>query len=239
MKIHHFVYPYTVVDSVVVISDSAIVRQIERVLKLLPGEHIALIHPNGGKVVCEIIAFDREHLTCAVLHTAPASSVGGVHLYLAVLKKEHFEVACQGAVQVGVSAITGMITDRTIKTNINESRLTKLIQESVEQSEQTRIPSFTGIISFSDAVSHACSSGALVLFFDPTGSNVSTISETSKDICVFIGPEGGWSEQELVLIRTMQEDSSAVSVVRCGDSVLRAETAAIVSVYVARSRCKN
>jgi hypothetical protein len=53
-----------------------------------------------------------------------------VSLYLAILKKENFELAVQKSVESGISEIIPVITERTIKTGLNTERLKKIILEA-------------------------------------------------------------------------------------------------------------
>ena len=145
-------------------------------------------------------------------------------MYLAILKKDNFELAVQKATECGVSNIIPVITERTIKTGLNTERLEKIVKEASEQSGRSIVPKILETMELKEALQHGTKNEEKVIFhlvkenYEPK-KNVTTVS-------IFIGPEGGFTEKEINLAK-----ESGYEVASLGDLTLRGETAAIVATY--------
>src|SRR3989338_7391335 len=161
MKLHRFIGDFDLSKQEVEITDPKIIKQIKAVLRLEPGDKIILSDGKGqeAEVVLNLVSVGKitgiiEKLT----EPADAQNSQGfgeakkVNLYIAILKKENFELAVQKAVEAGVSHITPMITERTVKTGLNFERLEKIIREASEQSGRSVLPRLYPISNFEDAL---------------------------------------------------------------------------------------
>jgi 16S rRNA (uracil1498-N3)-methyltransferase len=144
-----------------------------------------------------------------------------IHLYAAVLKRENFEWIVEKATEVGAHSIHPILTERTVKMKLNEERLLKIAKEAAEQSGRGIIPRIETVISASEAFSGA---SGQKLFLEPGGEAFPP--GTAGELSLFVGPEGGWSESESAIAR-----ESGCIPVRLGQTILRAETAAVIAVY--------
>ena len=108
----------------------------------------------------------------------------------------------------------------------------KIIKEASEQSMRTSLPILHQTISFQEALKES-SQDQLNVFCDlssPLFSEIlkeKLISKKIDSLGVFIGPEGGWSEEEIHLAK----DNNFL-MVKLSDLVFRSETAAIIAVYL-------
>lgn len=228
MKLHRFIGKYDLSKNEVDITDPKIVSQIKVVLRLKKGDKIILSDGKGNSATVIINFLSDKKITCIVdkiERPADAGSSGEarkVNLYLAILKKENFELATQKAVECGISNIIPVITERTIKTGLNISRLEKIILEASEQSGRNIIPTLSPILEFKDAIANA--SGQKIIFHlvnDPYIPN-----KDAEETSIFIGPEGGFTEKEIDLAK-----NSSFKVASLGSLTLRGETAAIIGTY--------
>lgn len=229
------------------LSDPDLVHQIGRVLKLRVGEEIALWTGDSAEYIFaleKITAKDVRGRVVRALKNDSESTVD-VTLYCALLKRENFELVCQKATEVGVSAIAPLITERTVKTHINSSRIKKIILEAAEQSGRARIPALCDATRFAD-VMNKVEQGGKNLFFDVGVDVISNVmrnpdivSRNPRDpsarglgmtekINIFIGPEGGWTDPE-----RESAQKAGCEFHSLGALTLRAETAAIVASYFA------
>lgn len=234
MKIHRFILPGVelpqTADATFTILDKDCVHQIKNVLKLRPGERLVVCDGRGGEAAGEICESGRGVVSLRILNYSRSLSEAkrGVELYCALLKKENFELVVQKATEIGVAKIIPLITDRTIKLNINQSRLEKIAKEAAELSGRAIIPEIGQPVKFEQAISDAIDN-QINIFFTPGGSALAPEIFFGKNLVgVFIGPEGGWSEQELYLAETKNLFLGSL-----GKTILRGETAAIVAVYSA------
>jgi 16S rRNA (uracil1498-N3)-methyltransferase len=211
------------------LTDLPIINQIKNVLRLKEGDFFSLFNGSGVELKVKIKSIRSRAVEVSIVgREKREESSPEVCLYLAILKKENFELAVQKAVEAGVTQIIPIITERTIKLGLKIGRLKIIIKEASEQSGRFFIPSLKEAITFSEAISQADCSDCLSIFCDFQEKNKNIDAKAKKKINIFVGPEGGWStnEQELAQLKGLLPYS-------LGEYVLRAETAAIVTTWLA------
>jgi len=210
MKLHRFIGNFDWQDSQIRIVDKEILKQVRNVLRLKVGEQIILADGQGQEAIAEIKELGKDFLVGKILSQKANDSEPSrkAILYCAVLKKENFEWVAQKATEVGVAAIVPLLCERTVKTGLKIERLEKIIKEAAEQSGRGVLPKISESTEFSQAIKQA-ERNELNLFFDLSGSE-SVVSDVVKSkhktIGLFIGPEGGWSDFELDLVRQRKFD---------------------------------
>lgn len=226
---HRFYIPNFGAESALSIRDQDQIRQIRDVLKLRETEQVAIVPGDGSEVVCEIISIGKKDISLGMVEKrAPKKTAKrAVTLFCAVLKRDNFEWVAQKATECGVDMIVPITTDHTVKLGLNEERLQKIVVEAMEQSGRTTLPKLLPIITFDEAVKQADDFDA-VIFCEQSDKMFSASDVTgAKKVAIFIGPEGGWSDAEKAYA------TEHMIVRSLGDTVLRAETAATVAVYLA------
>lgn len=227
-KIHRFFYKFDDIEkSVIEISNYEIVNQIFSVLKLKRGENI-IIFDDKVEVICSIRDLNRKLIIADILEKKNIIKKDiNINLYCAVLKKDNFEIVIQKVTELGVDNVYPIITDRTIKTNLNFDRLEKIIKESCEQSGRTDIPVVFDICNLKNI---EIDGKSLNILFNMNGINpINDIKDIKKykNINLFVGPEGGWTENELLFFKR-----NKCRIYSLNKNVLRGETAAIFGVGV-------
>ncbi len=226
MKIHRFIGTTKEILGKKYITERDIVFQINTVLKLKPGENITLTDGRGTEAHARIVGFTTGTIEVKIERTEKKGKFGlALHAYIAILKKDNLELAVQKITEIGISDITPITSDRTIKKNYNQERLEKIIKEAVEQSGQSVLPRLHTELSLREAITEAQKNSEVVIFFDEPNTE-KTVNIKNKSVAFFIGPEGGWSESEKKLFK--EEGVVAVSL---GDTTLRGETAAIIGTF--------
>jgi len=228
VKRHYFIGQFNWGDQVVKCLDTEIIHQIKDVLKIKIGEEVVLCDGKGKAVVVKLEKMDKKSLEFSLINFLPAKKDNKqVILCAAMLKRDSFEWLLQKAVEVGVDEIVPIISERTVKIGSNEKRWQKIIKEAAEQSERQILPKLNNPLSLKEALK---TKNSKVMFFDPSGIGVDKIKTQDKNITVFIGPEGGWSDNEI-----QQAQTAGVEVINLGDNILRGETAGVVAVYLAKN----
>ena len=204
------------------------IKQIKDVLRLKVGEKIILLDGLGNNAEAVIDCIYPNKIICTVTKIEkPASGKAParqVNLYLAILKKENFELAVQKAVECGVSKITPIITERTIKTGLNLPRLEKIIREASEQCGRNVVPSLPPILDFQDALKDGEVCQEKIIFHLAEKEYRSDKNATT--VSIFVGPEGGFTDKEILMAK-----NSGYTAASLGPLTLRGETAAIVATY--------
>jgi len=225
MKIHRFIGDYDFSKKEVEIIDPKIIKQIKTILRLGKGEVITLSDGKGNNAEVTLASFYTNKIISIINKIDKKDKTKRkVSLYLAILKKENFELAVQKAVEAGVSEIIPIITERTIKTGLNMERLRKIILEASEQSGRSFIPTLFSVLKFQDALITSNNAEEKVIFH--LDNDLYTPNKEAKNISIFIGPEGGFTPKEIDLAKSYK-----YSIFSLGTLTLRAETAAIIATY--------
>ncbi|MEI6280442.1 MAG: RsmE family RNA methyltransferase [bacterium] len=225
MKLHRFIGDYDLTKKEIEILDPKIIKQIKGILRLEKDEKIILSNGLGenAEVTLNLISTNKISGTIDKIEKKNKTK-RRVSLYLAILKKENFELAVQKAVEAGVSEITPVITERTIKTGLNIDRLKKIILEASEQSGRSFVPTLSPILKFKDAIAAGNDKDEKVIFH--LENDFYSPNKEAKNVSIFIGPEGGFTANEIDWAT-----NSGYSVFSLGSLTLRAETAAIIATY--------
>lgn len=226
MKIHRFIFPFPKDDKGFILQDSELVHQIVTVLKIAVGEHLILTNGRGDDAEFKVEETSKKEITLKKISEWKNKGELGkdIALYISLLKRENFELVVQKATELGVRKIIPLISSRTVKTGFNRERIEKIMKEAVEQCGGGTIPSLSDPLSFKEAVSSASEERKIV--FDGSGQElVLNGKKNSRSIALFVGPEGGWSREELELAQ-----QTGLEVLSFGPRTYRGETAAIVAV---------
>ncbi|OGI63796.1 hypothetical protein A2642_01065 [Candidatus Nomurabacteria bacterium RIFCSPHIGHO2_01_FULL_39_10] len=245
MRLNRFIGEYDLSKKEVEIVDPKTIKQIKTVLRLKVGDKIILSNGKGHEAEITLDFFSAEKITGTKNNIPARTSLAGigvvkqVHLYLAILKKENFELAVQKAVECGVSKITPIITERTIKTGLSIPRLEKIILEASEQCGQNVVPDLFPILDFEDAIENAGgparnassiadAGGEKIIFHlgKEAAKPPSPLGGLAAKLSIFVGPEGGFTQKEIELAK-----NSSFTVASLGPLTLRGETAAIIGTY--------
>ena len=230
-KLQRFIKDIDLLEKNIRINDPDLLNQIKNVFRLSPGDKIIIADGKGIEGTCEIKALKSGSVEVAVLELVRNMiSNNEPILYCAILKNENFEFVVQKAVECGIGKIIPIITERTIKLNLNFERLNKIAKEAVEQSGRGDLAEIYPPIRFEEAIKTA--NAGMNIFFDITGESIQdvlkkNVGKKPESIAGWVGPEGGWSKEEIELAK-----SHGFKVASLGKTTLRGETAAIIASYL-------
>jgi 16S rRNA (uracil1498-N3)-methyltransferase len=203
------------------------IKHIKNILKLTAGEEIVITNGQGHGGIFEIIEYQKEGILVHKVKDLVKQHVQKeVTLACAILKQDHFELVTQKATELGASTIVPLLTDRTVKNGLKDARIQKIICEAAEQSEQLTFPILSEALSLKKYIDSLTSTD-FVYLLDPSGiPHVEVLFEKESARTILVGPEGGWTDDELALAR-----EAGITIVSLGTTILRAETAAIVGTF--------
>lgn len=230
MKLHRFIGDFNIAEPKLRITEREFVNQIRTVLHLNVGEELILSSGRGDEARAKIVSYGDKYVEVEIMTRMEnkTESKKKVTLYLSVLKRENFELAAQKATETGVGRIVPVISARTVKMNINTERIEKILKEAAEQSGRGVVPSIALTKTFDEAI-HDAKKNDVTIFFDAEGKEFTTdVVSLAKNVGIFIGPEGGWTKEE---IEAAKEEKFVL--VNLGVRTLRAETAATIASYLA------
>ena len=230
MKIHRFIGDFNVRLGSLKLQDRELLNQFRSVLRLKVGEKLILCYGRRNEGTAEIKEYGKDYVEVEIKEAGVNKNEPEkqVTLYCAILKRENFELVVQKATEVGVKEIVPIITKRTVKLDIRKERLEKIIKEAAEQSGRGIIPILHESIDFEKAIKGINDKNANFLF-DISGKEFNSYTTNYLlHTTSWIGPEGGWTSQELETAKTADFE-----IVCLGKTTLRAETAAIIGSYLA------
>lgn len=235
MRLHRFIGDFNLISDKLKISDYELVNQIKNVLRLKKGDLIILADGNLNEAKAKIINLGKDNMEVEIVEKYQNQNepLNHVILYCAVLKKENFELVVQKATEIGVKEIMPIITERTVKLNLRKDRLEKIVKEASEQSGRGVMPMLHDVAGFEESLLRA-KNNDLNMLFDQPGESFNGLNRLDKvgRIGVWVGPEGGWTNQEL---RSAQ--GSNFKIINLGKLTLRAETTAITATYIVVHNC--
>ncbi|HEX2059470.1 MAG TPA: RsmE family RNA methyltransferase [Thermoanaerobaculia bacterium] len=201
-----------------------------RVVRVRVGEEVEVFDREGNAARATVQAIERDQLVLSAGETLPSrESPLTIHLAMAIIQLEKFELVLQKATELGVRTFIPLVTEhvelRRERYSGKTERWNKIVFEAVKQCGRAVIPTIEPPAEFADVLARE---GTKILFdADAGGGSMSSLQE----VTILIGPEGGWSAGELDLAR-----ERGVHIERLGPRRLRAETAAIAAVSVIASR---
>lgn len=217
---HRFFVPHVLAAGAVVALEGNELHH-ARVVRVREGEEIEVFDGRGGAW----IAVARELPSVELLRTVDVDREPRValHLAMAIINLDKFELVLQKATELGVRSIVPLVTER-IEVRAERyrgkgERWQKIVFEAVKQSGRARVPVIEAPATFADVVHR----GGTKIVFD--ADTAPSRQASFEEATLFVGPEGGWSEDEL---RIASEHGCVFA--RLGPRRLRAETAAIVAM---------
>lgn len=222
-----------------------------KVMRLPVGAELELFDGKGGRFlgVIDKIGADGS-VTGKVTKTVKADDArvpAKLDLYIGLLKASHWDEALDQCVQLGVASIVPVLTPRTVvllhevdRVKTKAERWSRLVMAAAKQCGRADLPPVREPVQFRDAIRAVKDKGLVLLAWegmrgscaaDALGPAVRAANEKRGDqpllVSLFIGPEGGFSDEEVELAR-----AEGAVVFGLGPRILRAETAAAAAAAV-------
>ncbi len=143
------------------------------------------------------------------------------------IKSNYQSFMIQKATELGVTKFLPIIFDRTIVRKINKERIEKIIIEASEQSNRINVPIIEDIQNF-DSFLKTNSMDLIFTDLNSTNKKIDKSKLTDKPICIIIGPEGDFSEDERREILNFK----GVQPIKINENILRSETAVISAISI-------
>ncbi|MBP6918235.1 MAG: 16S rRNA (uracil(1498)-N(3))-methyltransferase [Legionellaceae bacterium] len=204
------------------------------VLRLPEGANITLFCGDNYEYQAIITSIHKKRIQVCIekVTLVNRESPRGIHLAQGIAKGDKMEWIIQKAVELGVASITPIVTDRSV-VRLDANRLEKKQHQwqaisisACEQSGRNHIPTIHPTCSFEHFLQH---SGAQFKWMLSPQAQQSwpEIPEYSAELALLVGPEGGFSPQELTYAEQHQ-----VQGICLGPRILRTETAAITAIGI-------
>jgi 16S rRNA (uracil1498-N3)-methyltransferase len=214
-----------------------------RTLRLGVGDPIVLFDDLGGEYQASICRIDRDLVIAKTGPFVDRSTESPLNLVLAqgISSSERMDFTIQKAVELGISAVQPLATERSIVRLTSEraarksAHWRKLAIAACEQCGRNRLPEIFDPQKLTDWLGQQPDDGVedeLRLLLAPAADiGFSDLPEKVGRIVLMVGPEGGLAPDEIAAAQRRRFQS-----VRLGPRILRTETAALVALAAIQLR---
>lgn len=220
-----------------------------RVLRLSPGEHLAVVDAAQDYFECEIVDFSDEIPLVRIARHLDGSEDGPtVVLVQGLAKGDKMDTVIRHATELGVSAFVPLVCERSVvklderKAAARTERWRTIAKSAAMQSGQRAVPEVSEPVRIADACALLSEATAVLVCWEeaPTAARMADAIAAGCDalltpridarVAVVVGPEGGFSPAEVDALLASSDRAALVSL---GPSILRTETAGIVASALA------
>lgn len=232
MSIPRIYLPQPLASGTTVQLDARAQRHAVRVLRLQAGDSLILFNGEGGEYHATLEDSRREgaQVSLREFNDRERESPLDIALLQGVARGEKMDLILQKAVELGVSRVVPLATERS-QVKLSGERLDKRMQHwrgviihACEQCGRNRLPELAELQDL-NAVLAAHGPGRLGLLLDPTADRGPHGLAGTRALSLLIGPEGGLSASE-----RDQARSAGFQGVRLGPRILRTETAGLAAL---------
>ena len=200
-------------------------QHIVKVLRMKSGEEIFVTDGKGNLAKGNLVFEGKKvHLEILEIKEKLPNFSPQLHIAIAPTKNiDRIEFFVEKAVEMGISEITFLQTEKTERKNISIEKLTKQAISASKQSLRFHFPKMNDLVKFSDFIKNL---DAETTFVAHCNENLERIHlkdvDSQENITFLIGPEGDFSDKEIQILA-----DKGIKAVSLGSQRLRTETAGI------------
>ncbi len=215
-----------------------------KVLRLQPGEHIAVVDASSDYFECEVVSFGPGEFTVSIAQHLDAPKRPRVTLVQGLAKGDKMDLIVRHATEVGISSFIPLVCERSVvkldakKAAARQARWKAIAKSASMQSGRADMPEVSLPLRVSEAAATVSDAAAVLVCWEEASTDSSirlALDElldgsgalpSEASVAVVIGPEGGLAAAEVQEFLSVCGNARAVSL---GSSILRTETAGIVA----------
>lgn len=205
---------------------------LKNVLRLKEGDKVRLFHASAGEWDCHVATLTKRDVILQLdnQRREPAGTPRPLVLLFSLVKKEALDLILVKAVELGVTHLQPILTERTVVRGFNAGRAESVTREAAEQCERLTLPDIAEPLPLKQAVIAWAGKATLTaaLEADETLPLLHTVGRTlaTQPAGLIVGPEGGFTSAEQGWLAE-QEGVLAVSL---GPRIVKAETASLMGL---------
>lgn len=233
MRIHRIYTPQALEPETSLVISGNAAHYLMRVLRVTPGQPLALFNGDGHDYAAEFIRAGKNEMQVRVLSRLPSRAESSLQITLAqaISRGERMDMTLQKCTELGVAAFQPLDTER-VEVRIRPEKLAKRMEHwrqvvisACEQSGRSVVPEIREPMPINEWLGQDGVGRRLALV--PGALTPLARFDLEDAVEILIGPEGGFSDSELVQI-----EKSGVRPVGLGPRILRTETAGPAAVSV-------
>lgn len=208
-------------------------KHLSRVLRKKVGDHVMVTDGNGRTYEAILRAVNKATVECSIIHTFLRLNEPRVEVTLAISPLKNparLDFVMEKATELGVRTVIPLLCERTIRKSGKHDRLAKIAIAATKQCGRSVVPNVFVSTNFETLVRNSQQYDLKLIPHEKTEQSqfigaVMKHHEQAASVLVLIGPEGGFSEEEVRLAGN--EGFVSISL---GPRRLRSETAALSAV---------
>lgn len=208
-----------------------------RVLRAKPGSEVTLFNGDGYDYIAELVDDNPKNCHLKIKQQIKVENESSLRITLlqGISRGDRMDTTIQKSIELGVHAVTPVFCQRSghsvkgERADKKQHHWQQIVISACEQSGRSYIPAVSPVTSFADALQLVNSTSKFIL--DPQAHlSFNQLQKPGRDICLLIGPEGGFSDDEI-----RQASASGFTAVSLGPRILRTETAGPTSIAIAQT----
>tara|TARA_B100001989_G_scaffold234277_1_gene194743 strand:+ start:4118 stop:4852 length:735 start_codon:yes stop_codon:yes gene_type:complete len=205
---------------------------LKNVLRFKENKKIKVFNGIDGEWEAIVISKDINNIRC-LKKIKKQFSEDGPSLYFAIIKSNNLRWLLEKSTELGVKNLYPMVTDRVNIKSFNFEKAKLHLKEASEVSERLEIPNLHELNTLKDTLLKFNDKSGNIIFCNEARDDIHLSNylkkNFSKNISFMIGPEGGFSDNEIKSIYA----NPYINRVKIHDRILRSETAAVLvmSIY--------
>ena len=201
-------------------------KHILRVLRKKIGDLIKITNGRGCLFEAEIIDIKSKRCEIKCINKTNESPLPyQLHIAIAPTKSsDRFEFFLEKATEIGVTEITPLLCKNSERKRLNLKRCEKILQSAMKQSKRLFLPKLNEMMTFEQFLDKDFSETKTLIAHceDNKKFYLQDKLQNDRNFCIFIGPEGDFSKQEIEM--AMKQNFEPISL---GNKRLRTETAGL------------
>ena len=203
------------------------------VLRLKAGDPLELLDGSGKVYDARIVEINKERIICRSISSRPAETEPRLKITLAqaIPKSSKMDFIIEKCTELGVNKIIPLLTERTVKMAAKLERWRKIAKSAAQQSGRCIIPEIAEPLKFGQFLKLRGQYDLALIAWEGEKENTlkkslqSPLLPPIPQILVLIGPEGGFTSQEIELAK-----AAGFTPVSLGKTILRTETAGLAAL---------
>ena len=204
---------------------------VKDVMRLKTGDSFSAFN-SQGEWNAIIESYEKDGARIKILKKVRnKKSEKNVWLAFSPIKQNPLNFMIQKTTELGIQKFIPVVCERSVVNDINIERIKKIIIESSEQSNRLSVPEITKKESLKNFLKLFPKDGCIIFCdINCNKSNFKNIlsKKIKGPVCILVGPEGDFSENERQLIIELNQTCS----LSLASNILRAETAAIAATTI-------
>ncbi|MBA4700942.1 MAG: 16S rRNA (uracil(1498)-N(3))-methyltransferase [Ruminococcus sp.] len=244
---HHFFAEPSQIKGGIVCIEGTDVNHMKNVLRMKAGEKVEVSDGQGTEYLCEVDRYEGEYVFLRIISAGSkeAELPSRIFLFQGLPKGDKMELIIQKAVELGVYQIIPTSTKRAVvkldakKAGKKTERWNAIALSAAKQSGRSRVPQVMPVLSFREALEQARELDVVMIPYEQaegmemTKKLISAV-RPGQDVGIFIGPEGGFEEDEVE--KAIQSGAHSITL---GKRILRTETAGLAILSILMYHLEN